>query len=535
MRVVLPLTSILVLTLLVVSAPAKTSPNKEPCLENNWSPTETNFTECDFHRIIDGVTRHYKGIIHAHGANLEVKKEWENKTPNAEIKRFDDLWIIKMYGGLTHLPMITHDTLALIVCHELGHHLAGFPFYSPDGNAQEGEADYFVTRVCARKVWGSQHAKNAKYRSIVEEFPKSKCDATWPQQKERDLCYRITTTSKFYGVFLNRRYQDESPVSFETPDPFEIEKTKFGHPAPQCRLDTFLAGALCKENLDSSVIPGWKHPDGQKSIRAEREAAKYSCTRAAHYREGLRPRCWFKPKIKTLFDIDSVKLVELSGNGNGVAEPNESAHVVVKIKNLAHKAYENVIGTMSSLSPQVEVLRKEVSYGAVAARSSHAGEMPFAIQLGALDCGEKLDVQISLGDLEELKFDQTIRVGKFVSTKTQSLVVHQPIPDNDQSGLVSQVNVPEKGNYSKAVVAVDLPHEYRGDVRIELISPKGKSMIVRKRTGGSLDDIRRTFHVALPEKTEVAGKWSLRVTDHMKGDKGSLKSWSLGFTKYVCE
>jgi hypothetical protein len=69
--------------------------------------------------------------------------------------------------------------MTLIICHELGHHVGGFPFVSgtPFGGywaATEGQSDYYSTQVCARTMWDKETAINAGFTervSFVTELP----------------------------------------------------------------------------------------------------------------------------------------------------------------------------------------------------------------------------------------------------------------------------------------------------------------------------------------------------------------------------
>ncbi len=272
-----------VLTLMIsVSANASFLP------ENNlWildDPTVVNnVTEEEFNQSLDAIAAIYAPIIETHGAKLSVRKNWSSSTVNASAQQFGGTWILNFYGGLARREEITLDGFVLVACHELGHHLGGFPFVTDFfGNAtwaaNEGQADYFATQVCARQLWADEHEKNATFRAIIPATAQAQCDAVWSTEAEQDLCYRVSMGGLALGNLLATLQQRPLP-SFDTPDTTVVNKTNHRHPAAQCRLDTYVAGALCHAAFDQSKIPGKNHPAGQGSAGAEKEAAQYSFDR----------------------------------------------------------------------------------------------------------------------------------------------------------------------------------------------------------------------------------------------------------------
>jgi subtilisin-like proprotein convertase family protein len=109
------------------------------------------------------------------------------------------------------------------------------------------------------------------------------------------------------------------------------------------------------------------------------------------------------------------------------------------------------------------------------------------------------------------------------------------IPDNDPQGIVSPLEVDGVGEMRDIEVTLDLTHTYRGDLRVDLIAPDGRSVNVHDRTGRSQDHLQRTYRVAdtpalsalVDNGVEVNGTWQLRVADRAKIDVGKLNSWKL--------
>jgi Zn-dependent protease with chaperone function len=53
-----------------------------------------------------------------------------------------------MFGGLARDPLVTKDGFSAVICHEIGHHIAGAPRKGFSWASNEGQADYFATTKC---------------------------------------------------------------------------------------------------------------------------------------------------------------------------------------------------------------------------------------------------------------------------------------------------------------------------------------------------------------------------------------------------
>lgn len=274
-------------------------------IPKNYKPSlsETaNMTETEFREIIKNFQTIYGPIATKHGGRLSISGDWKSETPNAGANQIFGTWQIKITGGLARRPELTQDGFSLIMCHELGHHFGGFviaPSPVPVQKAwaaNEGQADYYSTQFCARKIWGSDLNKNAEFRKTRSEKIQKACDRVWRETVDQDLCYRTLTAVESMTTTMAAIKKVDKP-DFETPDPSAVDRTNHEHPAVQCRMDTTLQGALCQAQFDPNVIPGKTVQQGIDSIEAEREAAQYSCTAVSGFQTGLRPNCWFKARL----------------------------------------------------------------------------------------------------------------------------------------------------------------------------------------------------------------------------------------------
>lgn len=187
--------------------------------------------------------------------------------------------------GFLKSPNLTPDAYRFALCHEIGHLLGGAPRRPPPAEWEgpvhedglmlmsgEGQADYYATRVCfARMVEGEDHAAALKGKEVPLRL-KAACDETWG--KDSDLA--LVCERGAIGSYEMLRMVAPFKISLNKRDEEIVEKTLVVYPSRQCRLDTAVAGALCRE--ESGLELDAKDP------------GKHGCGTGA----GARPACWFK-------------------------------------------------------------------------------------------------------------------------------------------------------------------------------------------------------------------------------------------------
>jgi len=255
--------------------------------ENNLDKQDSFFnsngmTEELFNQIIDDVEKYYSPIISAFGAELYVERNWDDSTVNAYASQEGSTYKVAMFGGLARRDEITPDGFAMVVCHELGHHIAGWP-YVQSWAANEGQSDYFAMQACAKNLWKNQYAENAEAVNYVDPYAKKLCDVY--SKQDIGICYRSMSAGYSLATLLGAL--NNQKVNFQTPDKSIVKRTYNQHPKAQCRLDTYVAGTLCAMTWNDSVIP-----------KNAKESAKYLCTSTdqTNYAITARPRCWFQPQ-----------------------------------------------------------------------------------------------------------------------------------------------------------------------------------------------------------------------------------------------
>lgn len=245
-------------------------------------------TEAQFNAVIDKYEALYTPIVKTYGGNLMIERKWEDTTVNAYAQQFGKTWRVSMFGGLARHETITEDGFALVVCHEIGHHIGGAPrkispFSSPWAS-NEGQADYFATLKCLRRGWESDN--NEEIVRNMTNVPTTLIKACG-EQHAWDEDYYICIRGGMAGMSVSKLFQALRNATvepkFETPDTKVVTKTDDNHPAYQCRLDTYFQGALCTAPLHEDVT--------------STSEVTGTCHATNGYTKGLRPLCWFKPSV----------------------------------------------------------------------------------------------------------------------------------------------------------------------------------------------------------------------------------------------
>jgi hypothetical protein len=286
------LTQGLLLAVLMVSQPLLAcTKNGEGFLPKNDLLIPVNqkgaagLSEAQFNEVIDQVEGVYSPIVAQYGGKLEVVRRWTDPTVNAYAEREDGTWKVSMFGGLARHSTVTADGFRLVICHEIGHHIGGAPRYAgEDWASNEGEADYFATLKCLRRVW--QHEDNAAVIRKLNAplYLKWSCFKEWRSKTDRDICVRAAMAGSSVANLFGALGSEAKPAKFNTPDKKKVEVTYDAHPDTQCRLDTYFQGALCEKSFNEEI--------------GQQDEVTGSCHGSGGQKIGLRPRCWFKPSVQ---------------------------------------------------------------------------------------------------------------------------------------------------------------------------------------------------------------------------------------------
>jgi len=240
-------------------------------------------TEKEFNDVLDSIEAVYKPLFKKQrGADFRIQRNWTDGTVNAYAFQRGSSWYISMFGGLARHKTVTRDGFMLVACHEVGHHLGGAP--KKYGWASvEGQSDYYGTGKCLKRMYD----RTAKLPDEEHEYSLDnligwvKCHQVYGNSKQAQICKKSIMAGKSLANLLADLRRSPHP-KFSTPDPTKVSRTNGSHPAAQCRLDTYMQGALC--------VSSYKDEFDDKNPNIN------SCFRSGNFKIGNRPQCWYKPQ-----------------------------------------------------------------------------------------------------------------------------------------------------------------------------------------------------------------------------------------------
>jgi subtilisin-like proprotein convertase family protein len=111
------------------------------------------------------------------------------------------------------------------------------------------------------------------------------------------------------------------------------------------------------------------------------------------------------------------------------------------------------------------------------------------------------------------------------------------IPDNKETGIERTLTAPSAGRVKEVEAAVEITHTYVGDLLVELVSPTGTIIRLHEGTGGTADNLIKTYIRATTPRLQdlhgqtIQGAWRLKVSDRVAREVGKLNRWALKFTR----
>jgi hypothetical protein len=190
-----------------------------------------------------------------------------------------------MFGGLARHEAITEDGFALVVCHEIGHHIGGAPKkggWFGGWATNEGQADYFATLKCLRKTFRAENNTAIVAALNVPATVSKTCSSEFSDATDQLICQRGAMAGMSTAKLFQALRKQPAAPEFATPDTKVVSKTNHNHPDTQCRLDTYYSGAVCNINEMVDVD--------------QKDEAVGVCYRESGDTTGVRPLCWFKPE-----------------------------------------------------------------------------------------------------------------------------------------------------------------------------------------------------------------------------------------------
>ncbi len=225
------------------------------------------------------------------GLNLQIQIDRSSLSEYAKAERQGVNAVVTVSAPLLRNSRLSPDGLRMILCHELGHVLGGSPrrnlpmeWEGPmahDGLSEasaEGQADYYASLICFRRVVaGQNHTAHLTAKPLGSRVAKLCDDAHGGKSEGSLICQRAAL-----GADNMLQLTKDFPISFELPSATIADKlVRNSYPERQCRLDTFISGAICRTpvqtdksglalDFDNSALNDCSQPSGQ------------------------RPKCWYQ-------------------------------------------------------------------------------------------------------------------------------------------------------------------------------------------------------------------------------------------------
>ncbi|HEX8351480.1 MAG TPA: proprotein convertase P-domain-containing protein [Pyrinomonadaceae bacterium] len=278
--------------------------------------------------------------------------------------------------------------------------------------------------------------------------------------------------------------------------------------------------------------------------------------------------------------LGAVALTETDGDLDNSIEPGEDGSLAVRLSNVGTVGMTNVSATLTSSTPGVTVNAGQTNYPDLAAAGGGTGATPFAFSLAQnVPCGQKIDFTLTVRHAEDGGVPSVIHFSVQTGQGSQAAYSYGgpavSIPDANSAGVgipltvsgfsgnIEDLNFRFGGNSctsAHGATTVGLDHSWVGDLVITLTSPQGTTVTLLSRPGGggdgnnfcnttfddeggvsSIQSINAlgapytgTFTPASPlaafRGQNPNGTWTLRVSDRVGDDTGSVRAFSLVFT-----
>jgi len=114
------------------------------------------------------------------------------------------------------------------------------------------------------------------------------------------------------------------------------------------------------------------------------------------------------------------------------------------------------------------------------------------------------------------------------STKRYEDLQEVDIPDNQSTGIVRVIDVPEAATALSVGLELNLTHTYPGDLSIVLQHGDLEEVVFEEGDNWS-NGISQTFDVPTFADKDMSGRWTLLLVDSAAKDVGVLHSWALVF------
>ena len=237
-------------------------------------PTTSTVTEKSFNSIPKLIHAQHSEDFVRNKIKVNVNLFWDKPWFTAWAQKHSDKeFSINFWGGVTRIPGMNDNGLALFACHEVAHIIGGEP-HSKIKNfhwaSAEGQADYYATSICLKKYFNNKANLGRLSYPKVNQVLYKKCESKYSTTKDLLVCLNIMDAieaqAKVYDyIAITNLVTPYKKMNFLEKSP-AVDKTIYNsYPENQCRIETLIAGNFCSP-------------------------LNYPCTA----KDSARPKCWFR-------------------------------------------------------------------------------------------------------------------------------------------------------------------------------------------------------------------------------------------------
>ncbi|MBV2168461.1 MAG: hypothetical protein KUL82_07120 [Bdellovibrio sp.] len=197
-------------------------------------------TRADYEQLIGKfVSFSFNQVYQKTGMPLIIPQEWESPYFAAFAQKKDHFMQISLWGGMARAPGVTKAALAAILCHELGHILGGEPRQTIPGSdwaSIEGQSDFYSASECLPRFL----KENPEIVTAVDPQVEKLCGGN------SDCARTLQAGVEMIQVLQKYSYKENTPVNIFTPERATSALVRNTYPSDQCRMDSYVQGALCQ-------------------------------------------------------------------------------------------------------------------------------------------------------------------------------------------------------------------------------------------------------------------------------------------------
>ena len=216
----------------------------------------SSITERDYLEMIWDFQAQFQTAVYSKTRKAVIfSNDWQSPYFGASALRHDAYFQVSLLAGTVRVPEFNKAMMAAVLCHELGHILGGEPLQTvplSEWASTEGQSDFYAARDCLPKFF--QRHPEMMNLSAVDSKIKKRC-------KGNESCERTAQVGwELINVFQKYSFKTFKPVSLIEHEKPTLELIRNSYPSDQCRVDTYLQGALCQLGRSCDAPACWAPP-----------------------------------------------------------------------------------------------------------------------------------------------------------------------------------------------------------------------------------------------------------------------------------